>query len=876
MNFAYETYPSNERMNTLMNHELVHIVNFDRPAGADRFWRTLFAGKVSETDEHPETIVYAYLTAPRTAAPRWYHEGIAVFTETWMAGGLGRAQGCFDEMVFRAMVADGRRFYDPLGLVAEGVQTDFQVELLSYLYGTRFLSWLAWEYSPAKALEWYTRTEGSAAYYAHRFRQVFGISLEEAWNRWVEFEHGFQEANLARLRAYPITPHRDLSPRALGAISRPWYDAAANRIYLGLNYPGKVAHLGAIDLATGEVEELTEIKGPLMYSVTSLAFDPRRQCLYYTTDNSAWRDIVRYDLATGDRRTLMKDVRVGDLVVDPTDGALWGIRHLNGLCTLVRIEDPYDEWDQIHTWDFGQTVYGLDLSPDGRLLSCAVGEADGSHFARIFAVDSLRVGTAEPVAEFSFPGTLPADFVFSPDGDALYGTCYYTGVSNVWRYDVAADTLACLTNTDTGFFRPIPTAGDSLIVFRFSGGGFVPTAVEAAPLEDANAITLLGTEIARKHPEIKEWKAGSPKAVPLDSMVVRRGRYRPLGSLELESMVPIVEGYKEYGAVGLLARLSDPLSMHRISLEATWTPDARLDADERLHAALSWRRYDWRLSAGWNDADFYDLFGPTKTSLKGWYTGLGYTKTLLYDQPRQMDLNADATFYGDLERVPDYQNVAANYTELLTARVALSYKNLRFSLGAVDYEKGITWSVAALGNRVRGDVFGQLRGHLDLGVPLFAHSSIWLRSAGGWSPGPRDEPFANFFLGAFGNNWVDHLEVKRYREWYAFPGIEINEVGGTNFTRVMLDWNLPPLRFRRAGKPAFHASWMRMSLFTSGLLTNLDLAGERSELVNAGAQLDMRLRLLSHLDLTLSVGWASAWRDADRRGDEFMVSLKLP
>ena len=71
MNFAYETYPSNERMNTLMNHELVHIVNYDRPAGMERFWRSLFLGKVAVTDEHPETIFYSWLTAPRAAAPRW-------------------------------------------------------------------------------------------------------------------------------------------------------------------------------------------------------------------------------------------------------------------------------------------------------------------------------------------------------------------------------------------------------------------------------------------------------------------------------------------------------------------------------------------------------------------------------------------------------------------------------------------------------------------------------------------------------------------------------------------------------------------------------------------------------------------------------------
>ena len=106
LNFAFETIAANERMTTLMNHELVHVVDDGSAAGRDRVFRRLFGGKVTPIAEHPESILYCYLTAPRVAAPRWYHEGIAVFVDTWMAGGLGRAQGGYDEMVFRV---DGPR-----------------------------------------------------------------------------------------------------------------------------------------------------------------------------------------------------------------------------------------------------------------------------------------------------------------------------------------------------------------------------------------------------------------------------------------------------------------------------------------------------------------------------------------------------------------------------------------------------------------------------------------------------------------------------------------------------------------------------------------------------------------------------------------------
>jgi hypothetical protein len=157
VDLAFETIPANERMNAILNHEMVHVATMDRAAARDRAFRRLFGGKVVPLAEHPESILYFYLTAPRVAAPRWYHEGIAVFVDTWMAGGIGRAQGGYDEMVFRTMVRDDAAFHDPLGLVSAGTKVDFQLEINSYLYGTRFMSWLAHRHSPERLIAWTSR-----------------------------------------------------------------------------------------------------------------------------------------------------------------------------------------------------------------------------------------------------------------------------------------------------------------------------------------------------------------------------------------------------------------------------------------------------------------------------------------------------------------------------------------------------------------------------------------------------------------------------------------------------------------------------------------------------------------------------------------------
>jgi hypothetical protein len=347
--FSFETLAANERMNTIMNHELVHVATMDQAARSDRMFRRLFGGKVMPIKEQPESILYFYLTAPRVAAPRWFHEGIAVFVDTWMAGGLGRVQSGYDEMVFRAMVRDNAPFYNPLGLVSKGTDVDFQLEINSYLYGARFMTWLARRYSPEQLIEWTARREASRAYYATQFKHVFKIGLEEAWAQWIADERTFQLANLEAIRKFPITPYRDVTSRALGSVSRAFYDPASKKIYAAFNYPGVVAHVGAIDVEGGAVQRIMPIKGPVIYNVTSLAWDPDARMLFYTEDNSSFRDLVQLDPATGRKRMLQKDARIGDIVFSKSDKALWGLRHLNGLVTIVRIPEPYTSWEQMVT-----------------------------------------------------------------------------------------------------------------------------------------------------------------------------------------------------------------------------------------------------------------------------------------------------------------------------------------------------------------------------------------------------------------------------------------------------------------------------------------------------------------------------------------------
>jgi hypothetical protein len=878
--FTFETTQPAERMFSWMNHELLHLVATDMANADDRRMRRLLGGKVTATSEHPETILFEFLTVPRLGSPLWYHEGMAVFAETWMAGGLGRAQGAYDEMVFRSMVRDGAHFYDPLGLSAEGVKIDFQVGVNAYLYGTRFVSYLAYHYSPEAVVEWVARRDGSRRRYSAQFRQVFGRPLDDVWQEWIEWEHEFQRANLESVNRFPTTQYRNLSPRALGSVSRAFVDEETGRLYAGVRYPGIVAHIAAISLADGSIERLADIKGPALFRVTSLAWDPGSRTLFYTADNGAFRDIMALDVDTRKQRMLLEDARIGELAFNPADRSLWGVRHLNGISTLVRVPHPYTEWQQVRSFPYGTTVYDLDVSPDGKLLSASFGEISGDQFLRLMRIDDLLEGRLEHIGGFDFGMAVPEGFVFSPDGRHLYGSSFYTGVSNIFRYEIETGAIEAVSNAETGFFRPLPRPDGSLIMFHYSGEGFVPAAMNPEPMQDLGAITFFGERIIDRHPELKEWRVGSPADVPLEELIISEGHYQPWASMHIESVHPIVEGYKSSIGPGMRVVLSDHIGFNRLALTGSVTPNQPSSEQAHLRLKHQYQRVDQYLPGAWtteltyNRADFYDIFGPTRVSRKGYSGEVTYRRPIIYDEPRMVDLTLRAGYWGNLEELPYAQDVDTTFDSLARASARLDYSFVDRSLGAVDDEKGFKWYASAGANHADSSSTPYAHGGYDVGWALpRGHSSIWIRSAAGFAVGDRDEVFSNFYFGGFGNNWVDHQEVKRYRDPFSLPGFDISEINGRTFARTMLEWNLPPKRFSRVGTPDFYLSWARPAVFATALITDPDT--DSQNWYSTGAQVDFQFTLLSRKDMTLSFGYGAGFRGSSYESNEFMVSLRI-
>jgi hypothetical protein len=627
------------------------------------------------------------------------------------------------------------------------------------------------------------------------------------------------------------------------------------------------------------VRRICDVPSPALYYVASVAYDPGAKLLFFTTDNSrGWRDINVVDPRTGRTRMLFKDCRIGDLVINRKDSSLWGVQHNNGYSTLMRIPAPYTERYELVELPYGRDMYDLDISPDGTYLAASVIEISGHQHLVRMETAKLIEGKSSFEELYEFENNAPSNFIFSADGRYLTGTSYYTGVSNIFRYDIVARKMEALSNTDNGFFRPLAYTSDSLITFRYTGKGFHPVIIPVVPTEDISAVQYLGQQVVEKYPVVTTWKLPppNPNLMNIDSLAIYKGPYNSFAHLRFASLYPIVEGYKDVPAYGLRADLMDPVGFHTIDVTASYSPNQGLPEDERIHAALRYRSSSWELGGRYNAGDFYDLFGPTKSSRKGYAVELRYSDFLLNERPHTVEYSLSAAGYGNLEVLPEFQNIGTALDKFLRVGGSLTSSFLTRTLGAVEVERGLKMGLFSNATFARDDVFPKVYGKFDVALPLpFDHSSLWVRGAAGTSFGDRNQSLGNFYFGGFGNNWVDYQEVRRFREYYSFPGTELNEIGGSNFAKGQLEWTLPPVRFRRFGLPALYLNWAQLALFGSGVVTNLDLPDEQERVVDFGGQLDVKLVIFSNLESTLSFGYAAAVREHQRPTDEFMASLKI-
>ncbi len=873
---VYENMPSNERIIWLASHELTHIVMCDKPGSSENFFRNIFFGKPVNDNSNPLSLIYSYLASKRWYSPRWFHEGIAIFMETVMNGGSGRMLGGFDEMMFRTMVLDSSIFYKPVGLETEGSTIDFMVGANAYLYGTRFVSYLASNFGVDKLMDFYTRSDSSYGFFGSQFKKVYGNDLQTVWDNWIDIERKFQKDNLNLIRKNPITKQINITDKILGSSSRQFYDKKRNSIITAINYPGKLAHIAEINLSNGSIREIAPVMSPRLYFVTNIAYNESTGTIFITENNNNYRDLVMIDIETGDIIKRNEFIRFGEPVINKADNSLWGVRNYNGRSIISRMLPPYDNVEEFYTIPFGYQFFDLDISPDGEQLSGTYADPNGIQKIVIFQIKDLIQGINQFNEIYEFEDNTASNFTFSSDGKNLFGTSYITGVSNIFRINIANKSAEILTNVESGYFRPLQINKDTLVAFNYTAKGLLPVKIGIDTV-NVEPINLLGMNVFKRNPELYDWKLPSISTINIDSIGATKEDYSSIANTELAYIIPIVEGYQDFAAFGFKAKFIDKMYLNMLDLNLSYSFNDLIPEKERLHFYMKYNYWLWEFSAAWNKTDFYDLFGPTKRSREGGFLSLKYSDYLLPNRsPEKFDYDISGSYYFDLKTMPLYQNVKINADNLYSADFNLHYSVLRKSLGAIEEESGYEFKLSVSDDYIDKYNFLKLYGSATFGTLLpIRNSSVWLRLFAGKSFGEENHPFNYFYFGGFGNNYLDNNSVQRYRGLMSFAGTEINSISANSFSKATIEWNLPPYRFLNFGFLPAYITYSRVSLFASVLNNDISTIAQEHLFYNSGIQIDFELSLFYLLKTYLSFGYGGTFKYGHTPTDEFMISLKF-
>ncbi len=874
---GYEFVPYNERIQWLLSHELVHVMVNDAEVQPETFYRTIF-GKVPPEKIQPLSAFYSLLTNYNRYSPRWHQEGIAVFFETWLSGGFGRELGSFDEMYFRTLVFEGMSFPSQLDLETLLSHNSILLENIHYIYGGRFLAYLSTIYGSEKVVDWF-KTIGGDAYsgFEGKFKQVFNKGFYDAWGDFIAYEIKFQEENISVLEKSEQTELKKITSENFGWVSKPCFDSPTNSIIYVYHKPGELCTLQSLDLTSGVSKKLISIATPSMLQVSSIALDEVNGLLFYTTNNNLlFRDIWVYHMESGDEKMLFENARVGDLAVSPVTHDLWGVQHDAGFATLVYSPYPYKEIIRLKAFEIGDEIFNLSIDDSGKKLAAVIKKSSGLQSIVIINTESILTDSLFQYQVISSSGS-PENPSWSRDGKILFWNAYTNGVSNIYRYDFNNLSSKALTNCMTGLFRPLEISPDSIFAFEYFTNGFRPVIFENKPASFLPAINYLGQRVIEENPELYSWNLSSDTTEinPMDFSL--ETSYNAFENLQLQALYPMVSGFQNQVVFGLFARVSDPLLIHDFYLSAGVSPLSENPSYPLWHLRF---KYDYKqllfLEVLYNGDDFFDLFNKLKRSMLGTQIKMGHTYYWMYDNPHKIKQATTLTFYRDVDFV--YDNlVRVSQPDFAVLATNLNSKNLRKTIGSSDYEYGneINWTVALYGTEFDQPEF-DVNTYIDLSnfrTWLWSHNVLHVKIAGGYLWYNENIVQSKFYFGGFGNRPVDNDEVRQFRRVFRFPGISIYSLDVEEFGKLMLENDFPPIRVSDWLLFDQFINHFDFSVYSQGLITQSYLG---NYLVNAGAQMDIRLKHWYNLESTFSAGIAKAWVLPTGTTDwEWFLSIKL-
>lgn len=429
-----------DSMRLLFLHELTHIVHLDTIGGIP-------AGVNS---------VFGKIWSPNQIQPRWFIEGIAVYTESRQTSG-GRVRNALIDMYLRAdVLADKLLSIDEL---SSGTRR-FPGGELQWSYGGRFLDYIA-RHHGSEALAAMSREYGARLVpYALNLtaKHATGKDFLALWEGWKAEEEAKTLALLEKIE------------REGGEVKGERFEWPAEELYHPTFGPnGELAFFEQPRDRDGHLVILApDLKTRLLEVRTtggSGAFS-RQGDVYVNALADSYRqrfqreDLEIIELGTGARRRRTYGARLDEPDIS-IDRELIAVHQNAGDTELWTMSLDGDEPPELYFRPGrGERVFSPRYSPDGSKVLASLHVPDGGR--RLIVLDRY---SGELLVELTQTRARDNEPRWSADGRSVFFSSDRGGVYNIYRADLATRSVERVSNVATGALYPAVHPNGERIAF---------------------------------------------------------------------------------------------------------------------------------------------------------------------------------------------------------------------------------------------------------------------------------------------------------------------------------------------------------------------------------------------------------------------------
>jgi len=448
----YPTHPDDindvdDWLELLITHELTHALHIDKADGTPLILRKLFG-------RHP-------LSFPNILQPAWLLEGLATYLETDKSRWIGRGQDDIYQMLMRMEVKNGIKSYEEVNLPT----ANWPAGITRYLYGVHFYQFLEAQYSRASINRFIADYSNNLTPFALNTNSIrtYGKTMPELWE---DFEAYLLKIYLPQFASISDKELVEGERITKNGFFKYYLQPLENGNLIYAQYDGKTRpSLQIKKPKINKTETIAEIRSDARLDYHPKAGVIVSQIEMYRNTNYLY-DLFKINIKEKDIERITRGDRFRRAIWNPEGNKIIAVYNKNNEHTLALLNTDGQLIDLIWEGKSGEFIADLDWSHDGKYLVASVKRALGGWNIEKFSLEKRKW---VPLISAMKNEVQPR---FSADGRRILFSANYTGVYNIYAFDIKTKKITQISNVEGGAFRPVTDKNGRLYYIGYTHQGF--------------------------------------------------------------------------------------------------------------------------------------------------------------------------------------------------------------------------------------------------------------------------------------------------------------------------------------------------------------------------------------------------------------------